>query len=285
MGLAAGPALGGILLRNAGSLGVLPLALCALIPAGLLLLARNDGHQTANHTPAQQLTRPQRTASEPQSVGLRQWVWLTIVVFVLLVAVRSSIQTAYQSFLPKLFADYGWDPIRYGLLAGTFMGASAIGNVVMGGLADRLGARMTTVVTLALSVPAGLACLAAPSLVVTFGACALAGLLVGGQHSIFVVHAQRLLPTGRQFAAGLILGFTFASGAMGAGLVGIVADIVSLPTVMQVTTGLGGVAALMALTLPGRQVPDQRIEQNTLTSKSPTLEVLDGGAAMEPRNP
>src|SRR6185295_2358910 len=145
----------------------------------------------------------------------------------------------------------GWDPAAYGALAGTFMLAAAIGNLVTGGLADRFGMRAVTVWPLLLSVPAGLICLhsSAPAV---FIACALAGLLIGGQHSVLVVHAQRLLPAQQGFASGLILGFTFAAGGVGTWLGGLAADRVGLLAAMQAITLLGVPAALLAVTLPGR---------------------------------
>jgi FSR family fosmidomycin resistance protein-like MFS transporter len=81
---------------------------------------------------------------------------------------------------------------------------------------------------------------------------ALAGLLIGGQHSVLVVHAQRLIPARHGFAAGLILGFTFAAGAGGVWLSGLLADRWGLAQVMAGVTWLAVPAALLALTLPGR---------------------------------
>jgi FSR family fosmidomycin resistance protein-like MFS transporter len=69
---------------------------------------------------------------------------------------------------------------------------------------------------------------------------------------VLVVYAQQLLPVKQGFAAGLILGFTFASGAIGTWLVGLLADVVGLQTVMLGLTLLGLPVALLALTLPGR---------------------------------
>src|SRR4029079_18770644 len=180
--------------------------------------------------------------------------------FIVLVAVRSSIQAAYSAFLPKLFADRGWDPVAYGALAGTFMLTAAIGNVITGELADRRGMRAATVAPLLLGVPAGLVCLWAPTPISAFVGCALAGLLIGGQHSVLVVHAQRLLPTGQGFAAGLILGLTIAAGGIAVWLGGLVADQVGLLPVMQAITFLGVPAALLALTLPGRGSQAQGVE-------------------------
>jgi FSR family fosmidomycin resistance protein-like MFS transporter len=241
LGLALGPALGGRLFGAGGALGMLPLCAAALVPAGLLLTAPappalpGEGHHTA-----------------ARAIRVTGWI---VVAFVALVAVRSSIQAAYTAFLPALFAGRGWDAATYGALAGTFMFMSAIGNVITGELADRFGMRLATVWPLLLGVPAGLVCLWAPAPAAAFVACALAGLLIGGQHSILVMHAQRLLPARQGFAAGLILGFTFAAGGIGTWIGGIAADRFGLLVVMQAITILGVPAALLALTLPGRLRP------------------------------
>ncbi len=294
MGLALGPILGGLLFASAGNLGVLPLALLALLPAGLLISVRPVSQVSPDdRKPDPDQSRLDQSFSHctdrgttwthhwRQMVQVKQWLSLAVLAFVLLVAVRSSIQVVYQSFLPKLFADRAWTPQLYGLLAGTFMGTAATGNVFMGNLADRFGMRVATVVPLLLSVPAGLVCLAAPSVAITFVAAGLAGVLVGGQHSILVVHAQNLLPTGRRFAAGLILGFTFASGAIGAWCAGLLADVYDLPVVMQAVTWMGLVAALLALTLPQRQGQTLSTEGGE-PSTAHTPGMVDAGQVAKP---
>ncbi len=217
---------------------MLPLCAAALVPAALLVLA--PAAPAAPH-------EIQRAAGT--SARAATWV---VAAFVALVAVRSSIQAAYTAFLPALFAERGWDAAAYGALAGTFMLTAAIGNVVTGEVADRHGMRVATVWPLLLGVPSGLVCLWAPAPAAAFVACALAGLLIGGQHSVLVVHAQRLPPARQGFAAGLILGFTFAAGGVGTWLGGLAADRFGLLAVMQAITMLGVPAALLALTLPGR---------------------------------
>jgi FSR family fosmidomycin resistance protein-like MFS transporter len=237
VGLAIGPALGGFLFRVSGNLGLIPLCVFLLLPGGLLLTAPG-GARTPRPRSRFVSTRA-RTAG-----GI-------VAAFIALVALRSSIQAVYTAFLPKLFADRNWDSVAYGMLAGAFMLAAAIGNIVTGELADRRGMRMATVGPLLLSVPAGLVCLWAPTPTAAFVASALAGLLIGGQHSVLVVHAQRLIPAQQGFAAGLILGFTFAAGGIGTWVVGMVADQVGLLRALQAITLLGLPAALLALTLPG----------------------------------
>jgi FSR family fosmidomycin resistance protein-like MFS transporter len=238
LGLALGPAIGGRLFDARGSLGMLPLCAAALLPASLLL--------TAPAPPAL------AGDSRPTARGAMRTAGWLVAAFVALVAVRSSIQASYTAFLPTLFAGRGWEPATYGALAGTFMLASAIGNVATGELADRFGMRPATVWPLLLGVPAGLLCLWATAPAAAFAACGLAGLLIGGQHSILVVHAQRLLPARQGFAAGLILGFTFAAGGIGTWVGGVAADRFGLLVVMQAITLLGVPAALLALTLPRR---------------------------------
>jgi len=239
LGLALGPVLGGLLYRSSGSLGVLPMTLVALL-GGLAIVFSSP------------LTPRVRSVARDAGAAASAGFW-AISAFIALVAVRSSIQATYAAFLPTLFAERGWDPAAYGLLSGTFMLAAAIGNVVNGELADRRGMRMATVLPLLLGVPAGLVCIWAPAPAAAFMAAALAGLLIGGQHSILVVHAQRLLPTGQGLAAGLILGFTFASGGVGTWLAGVAADYASLTVALQGVTWLGVPAAVLALSLPGAQ--------------------------------
>lgn len=244
VGLAVGPFLAGILAGRFGAIGLLPLTAIAVIPIGLLLAsARTQTKGEPRHKPK---AFAQQTA--------RTWTLLGVVLiaaFVLLVAVRSSIQAVYQAYLPQLFQGRGWEPALFGLLAGVFMAAGAVGQILNGMLADRHGMRVAIVGPLLLSVPVGLLCLLTPSIAVAFIACAGAGLLIGGQHSVLVVHAQRMLPVQRGFAAGLILGFTFASGAIGTWVAGQLANQVGMQTVMVWATLLGLPAALLALAMPG----------------------------------
>ena len=240
MGLALGPLLGGLLFARSANFGVLPLCLLAALPVVLLLTTR----------PAEPLAAGARIGGSALKVGF--WI---VTAFVVLVALRSSIQAAYTAFLPKLFADRGWDAEAYGALAGMFLFAAAIGNIVTGEVADRLGMRAATFWPLLLGVPAGLLCLWAPSVAAAFVGCALAGFFIGGQHSVLVVHAQRLLPARQGFAAGLILGFTFATGGIGTWLGGLAGDVYGLLPAMQVLTLLGLPTALLALTLPGATLP------------------------------
>jgi FSR family fosmidomycin resistance protein-like MFS transporter len=241
LGLAVGPVLGGLLFGVGGNLGMLPLCAAALLPAGLLLTA--PAAPPAPAVPPRDARASRRT---------RRAIGLAAAAFVVLVALRSSIQAAYTAFLPTLFAGRGWDSAAYGALSGTFMLSAAFGQLATGELADRYGMRVVTVWPLLLGVPAGLLCLWSSMPPAAFVAGGLAGFLLGGQHSILVLYAQRLLPARQGFASGLILGFTFAAGGIGTWLGGLAADSFGLLAVMQTITLLGLPAAALAITLPGR---------------------------------
>lgn len=243
-GLAFGPLMAGYLTGHFQSMGIIPLAVLALIPSALLFMA--SGSAAGQAQPAAGHHARPAVARHQIATGM-------IIAFIALVAIRSSIQQTYQAFLPKLFSDRGWDPTMFGLLAGVFMGAGAVGQVITGNLADRFGMRVTILWPLLLSVPTGLLCFLAPSTWMIFLACAVTGILVGGQHSVLVVYAQRLLPVKQSFAAGLILGFTFASGTIGTWLSGRFADVIGLQNVMLAITLLGVPAGILGVTLPGRQ--------------------------------
>jgi MFS transporter, FSR family, fosmidomycin resistance protein len=245
VGLAIGPFLAGALAGFFGAPGLLPLTIFAIVPTLLLIVAARDEGRL--HARA-------RKAAPPRSLAPWTFIGVSIIAaFIVLVAMRSSVQAVYQAYLPQLFQSRGWDPALFGLLAGVFMAAGAFGQMINGAMADRYGMRTAVVWPMLLSIPAGLICLLSPSVPLAFLGCALAGLLVGGQHSVLVVHAQRLLPVKQGFAAGLILGFTFASGAIGTWLAGQIADTAGLQSVMVWMTWLSLPAALLALTLPGRK--------------------------------
>lgn len=242
LGLSLGPLLGGMLLAAPGGTNLMLLLIALLLtPAALLLFAPRPAIAVGGAT---------RAAGAAIRAGVA-----ILAAFIILVALRSSIQSVFMSFLPKLFADRGWEPTAYGAIAGIFMFTAAIGNIIAGDIADRFGMRAATIWPLLASIPAGLICLWAPSPIAAFIACGIAGMVIGGQHSVLVVHAQRLLPVRQGFAAGLILGFTFASGGIGTALVGALADSIGLLTAMQGTVLLALPAAALALTLPGRPAP------------------------------
>jgi len=229
-----GPILGGPLLDRYGAVGLLIPALAA-IPLGI-----NTAWQLRKETSPPQVENVITQAGKPAAYGRSFLVSLAIIA-----ALQAWAQQNMITFLPKYLYDLGQSATTYGLVAGLFMGGSAAGNVIGGNLADRFGKQRVAAFMLAF---AGFP-LYALSLIGwsgwVFALVPLAGMLTGAVHSIIVVLAQRVLPTGTGLASGLILGFMFSAGALGTLLSGPLADARGFPPLFQMTAGLTLAAALL----------------------------------------
>ena len=129
--------------------------------------------------------------------------WI-IGVFVVMILLRTAPGMTSMTFLPKLFQDRGYAPGAYGIITSVFMGATAIGGLAGGLLADRWGRLRLIFWSLLLAV---LPMYYYPviSEPIIYPIVFLAGSLNGASFSVVVVLAQSLLPSRRAFASGLTL--------------------------------------------------------------------------------
>jgi FSR family fosmidomycin resistance protein-like MFS transporter len=197
--------------------------------------------------------------------------WGTILALAGITALRSWSQTNMITFLPKYYSDLGYTPAYYGAMAAMFMGGSALGGVVGGSLADRTGGRAVILWSLVLgAVPLALL----PSFATSpwaFVLSAAAGALTGGSNGVTVVLAQRMMPGRLGAASGLVLGYTFASGAVGTWLSGLHADLAGFDVVFLTTAGVTLLAGLLAL---GLREPPERIRE-PIPGNEPLLSIAE----------
>jgi MFS transporter, FSR family, fosmidomycin resistance protein len=241
VGLFIGPLAGGPLLDLFGSAGLLVFTAFA-VPIGI--------NAVWQLRPGLELRVVQtfQKAKVSASQG-RGKVAPLLFAFATMVFFQAWIQQNLITFLPKYLSDLGQPAAFYGVLAATFMGGSALGNILGGNLADRFGKRRVAFLALLLaSIPLFMIAEVGLSMWL-FLLVPLSGGLTGSVHSIFVVLAQRHIPTGMALASGLILGYIFTSGALGTLFAGYLADVWGLLPIFRMNGALAVLAALLALTL------------------------------------
>tara|TARA_A100001037_G_C15138029_1_gene632139 strand:- start:1052 stop:2254 length:1203 start_codon:yes stop_codon:yes gene_type:complete len=239
-GLAFGPALGGVLIERYGSEGILFLTFCSL-PIAVFCIYKLHINKVA-------FIEVQQTSSiknENMAIEYGNKV-LFIGIFALLVMFRTAPQVASMTFIPKLFFDRGYSPGAYGVVTTVFMGGTALGGLVGGYFSDIMGRWKVIWWSLLASV---LPMYYYPIMdgTMLYVLVFLSGFFNGGSHAVIVVIAQSLLPGRRALASGLIMGFMFASGALGSYAIGIAADYYSLVSAMQVNGLLCLLGSLIAL--------------------------------------
>jgi MFS transporter, FSR family, fosmidomycin resistance protein len=165
-------------------------------------------------------------------IALRSIAWFTLLAFVPLWAESLGHSKAYGNRLLFLM-----------LLAG------AVGTLVLGPVADRVGLRRTLVVTQALIPPLMLAFVYADGVL---GALALLpiGVCVVGTFGVTMVLSQLYLPRHIGMASGLSVGLAMGIGGLAAVVLGAVADAVDLKTALTISAIAPAVGVFVSLRLP-----------------------------------
>jgi FSR family fosmidomycin resistance protein-like MFS transporter len=164
-------------------------------------------------------------------------------------------QQVMMAFLPKYLRDVGFNATWYGFYSALFMGASALGNIAGGRLADRVGKRAVIITSMLLT---SLPIFFIGMVGVETGLIALivvAGFLSGSTYSVIVVKAQNTVPGGMGLATGLTLGFMFSIGSLGAWLSGTLADRYGMTLVFQIASLICFIAGLVAIRIDPDRIP------------------------------
>ena len=176
-------------------------------------------------------------------------VAFALTVLIVLVFARSwygaAIGTFYQFYL---IHDYGLSRQAAQVPLLLFSIAGVVGTFFGGIVSDRIGPKRTLLLSVLGAAPFTLLLPHLP-LIWMYVFAALVGLILQSGFSVSVVYAQELMPGRVGMASGLITGFAFGMGALGAVILGALVDMYGLKNVMY-WTSLLPLAGALAFLLP-----------------------------------
>jgi FSR family fosmidomycin resistance protein-like MFS transporter len=211
VGIAVGPPLLTALVTGFGLTGTLGMLLPGLVVASLL----------AAVLPLLSGSTPARTRA---ATGAPRTMVKAMSVLILVVAARSWTQLGLTTYVPFYYLEVlKGDPRMVGTVLAVFLGAGAVGTLIAGPIADRVGVRLFVVAVFLLATPVAVAFLLAP------GALALLllgvlGFVLVSSFTASVVQGQAYMPRNPGMASGLIVGFAIGAGGLGVTALGWVAD-------------------------------------------------------------
>ena len=166
------------------------------------------------------------------------------------VSARSAVYFGLQTFIPLWLVDHlGASKALGNAALISMLAAGAIGTVVGGRLADRIGRRPVLIGSMALQLPL-VALLLAAGPEASIAVAALIGMVTISTFSVTVVMGQEYLPGRVGLASGVTLGLAIGLGGVWASVLGLVADSFGLTTVMDIIAVLPLVGLALALSLP-----------------------------------
>lgn len=219
IGIAVGPPLITMLVAGFGLSGSLGMLVPSLLAGALLVRAQ----------PALSPAATARTGAVATSATTMP---AAMALLIFIVMVRSWTQLGFTTFVPFYYVDFlRADPRLVGPLLFAFLGAGAVGTLVGGPLADRIGVRRFMVWALVAATPLGVAFLFTGGWVhfLVLGAL---GFVLVSTFTTSVVLAQEYMPKHLGMASGLIVGLAVGAGGAGASVLGWVADRWGLTTAL-----------------------------------------------------
>ncbi|HHW06428.1 MAG TPA: MFS transporter [Clostridia bacterium] len=182
----------------------------------------------------------------PESSG-SQVYWKPLILLCIIVVLRSFIQTGLTTFIPLYLVTYLGASESYGsTLISVFLLSGAVGTVLGGPLADRMGKTKLIAWSMGLMPPLILLFLFAPPWLSVIALSLTGGVLISTFSSTIVL-GQSFMPNAVGIASGLMLGFAIGTGGLGAVLLGLVADHLGIDVTMLTIAFLPAVGLLLSL--------------------------------------
>jgi FSR family fosmidomycin resistance protein-like MFS transporter len=180
-------------------------------------------------------------------------VWKTIAVIWLIMVLRAFSAHAFRTFLPIFYAKEGFPLTSIGLLVSLFTIAGTISGLLAGYLSYKVGYKKIFYVSYILSTPALLSLLFASGWW-AYPVIFMAGFVIMATLPLGVALAQELAPKGRSMVSSIMMGFAFGLGGMLSPLVGGLADIFSIESVLALVACIPLITTGLVYFLPEGQV-------------------------------
>ena len=158
-------------------------------------------------------------------------VWKSIFLIWLVMVLRAVVGQSFMTFMPVLLVSRGYSLVSGGVMITVFTLAGTVSGLMAGYLADRAGSRPIFLASHLLMTPALLVMLWLPGSWIYAGVF-VAGFFVLATMPLGVTLAQELAPGGRSMVSSLMMGLAYGLGGAMAPVVGQLADIYSVATVL-----------------------------------------------------
>jgi MFS transporter, FSR family, fosmidomycin resistance protein len=165
------------------------------------------------------------------------------------IALRSIAWFTLLAFVPLWVVAHGHSKADGNRLLFLMLLAGAIGTLLLGPVADRIGLRRTLALTQVLIPPAILTFVYAGSVAGSL-ALMLVGVCTVGSFGVTMVLSQLYLPRHVGMASGLSVGLAMGIGGVAAFILGAVADAVDLKTALTICALTPALGVLLCLRLP-----------------------------------
>jgi MFS transporter, FSR family, fosmidomycin resistance protein len=237
-GSALGPLLAAFIVLPRGQGSIAWFSLTALI--GMVILAR-VGTWYKHHLPSHVAATKKATAALAVPSAKVWWSLAILVALVFSKNVYLASLTSYYTFY--LIHKFGLSVQSAQLHLFVLLAAVAAGTFIGGPVGDRIGRKYVIWVSILGVLPFTLA-LPYASLRVTEVLSVIIGLVLASAFSAIVVFAQELVPGRVGTISGIFFGFAFGAGAIGAALLGQLADATSIDLVFKLCSYLPAIGLL-----------------------------------------
>lgn len=169
----------------------------------------------------------------------------SFILLIIVATIRAWAQFGMATYIPFYYINYlRGDPLHAGKLASTFLLLGALGTLLGGPVADRIGHKRFLLSTLALS-SLFLNLFLISSGKTAFFLIGLSGLILISSFGTTTVMGQILLPKNVALASGMMVGFTISAGGLGLTILGMIADNLGVPYAIRIISFLPLFGALI----------------------------------------